>query len=216
MSDEDIIKLLKASLLSEDAPPLTDAEVDAFLSVPDKSSPATLKRMRKQFVSKVLEDLHPEPVRKVQRGLHFGSWVELTRESARLTRDAVGEALGKDRFYVERVEGEEILPWKLTPAKAADIVILFRLHIDGLTQLLSESLAAARDAEVIRRQHEALLRGGVPSSDLYAGMTRRGDRYSASPESERESRPTLSEEVIRFLEKIRKILEQRKAAHLLD
>jgi hypothetical protein len=216
MSDEDILNLIDASLLSDDAPPLTDAEVETFLSLPIKRSPSTLRRMRRRFVAKVFEALHPEPVRRVEGGLRFGDWAESTRERARLTRSAVGEALGKDQFYVERIENEEILLWKLTPTKAADIVVLFRVHIDALAQLLSKSFAAERDAEVIRRQHEALLRGGgVSSSDLCAGMIGPSDRHSASREPERASQLPLSEEIVRFLEKLRKTLEQRKVVHLL-
>lgn len=216
MSDEDILNLIDASLLSDEAPPLTDAEVETFMSAPVKRSPSTFKRMRKRFVAKVFEALHPEPVKRVESGVTFGEWVEATRERARLTREAVGEALGQDRIYVERVESEEILLWKLTPSKGADIVILFRVHVGALTNLLSASLRVVRDAEMIRRQHEALLRGGLASSgDMYAGMMERGDRRSASRESEQASGYALSEEIIRFLEKLRKTLEQRKAFHLL-
>jgi transcriptional regulator with XRE-family HTH domain len=216
MSGEDILNLIDASLLSDDAPPLTDAEVETFLFAPVKRSPPTLKRMRKRFVAKVFEALHPEPVRRVERGLRFGEWIEATRDRARLTRDAVGEALGQDQLYVERVESEEILLWKITPSKAADIVILFRVHVDAPTQMLSASFRVVRDAEVIRRQHEALARGRPASSgDMYAGMMERGGRRSANREPEQTPDTALSEEVTRFLEKLRKILEQRKAFHLL-
>lgn len=216
MSDEDILNLIDAWLLSDDAPPLTDAEVETLMSVPIKHSPSTLKRMRKRLVAKVFEALHPEPVKRVESGMTFGEWVEAMRERARLTREAVGEALGQDPIYVERVESEEMLLWKLTPSKAADIVILVRIHIDALMQLLSASFGAVRDAEVLRRQHEALVRGGLASSgDMYAGMMERGGRHSANRELERTPGTVLSEEVIRFLEKLRKTLEQRKAFHLL-
>jgi hypothetical protein len=126
------------------------------------------------------------------------------------------EALGKDQFFVERIESEELLLWKLTPSKAADIIIIFRVHIDALTELLSASFGRVRDAEMLRKQHEKLLRGGLSSSsELYAAMTDPSERRSVTREAEGASQRQLSEEIIRFLEKLRKILEQRKAVHLL-
>lgn len=216
MSDEDILNLIDASLLSDDAPPVTDAEVETFLSAPINRSPSVLRRMRKQFAAKVFEALHPEPVRRVESGLRFGDWIQSTREDARLTRKAVGEALGKDQAYVERLEREETLLWKLAPSKAADIVTLFRIHIDAVAQLLSASFTVVRDKEEIRKIHEQLARGGTTSpTDSYAALISPDERRTSSQKPESASRLLLNEEITRFLENLRDALEKRNATHLL-
>lgn len=206
MNDKEVLEMLRESFVSEDAPPLTAEEAEVLLSapLPTKASPATLKKARKRGAERALARLHQEPVRSVRRGTPFGSWIAQARESARLTRVDVAAAIGKDPSYVEKVEEEEILPWKITPNMMANIVILFRVHIDALKQLLSSSLR-------VDNARGSAGGGAYP----FAAMADPFERRSSPTESERSGNLLFNSEIIDLLEKLRKILEQRQADHLL-
>jgi hypothetical protein len=206
MSDKEILELLRESFVSEDAPPLTAEEAEMFMSapLPTKSSSATLKKARKRSVEKAFARLHEQPIRNVRKGVPFGSWVEQARKDAHLTRVDVAAAISKDPFYIEEVEEEAILPWNITPNMMANIVILFRIHIDALKQLLSSSLRA----DNARRD-----RGG--SSFQFAAMSDPFERRSTREESRDSVDLLFNGEIISMLETLRKILERRQANHLL-
>jgi len=212
MSDKEIREFLKESLLAEGAPPLTDADADALLSFPVKTSPASLKRMRKRYVEKAFDSVYPEPVRRVH-GCTFGSWVEAVIKRPNLTAEAVAFALGKDADFVERVGAETIAPWDIPPRTMADIVTLFHIHIDALAELLSNSFAVQRRQQGRVRYDPA--RDHARGS--YAVMVDLGDR---SPTSQADAEPQpkieLNGESVRLLKKVRQILERRGAFHLLN
>lgn len=214
MSDKELIEILRESFLSEDAPPLTDEEAEVLLSapVPGKSSPAAVKKARKRFVEKLLAQLHREPVRLVGRGVTFGAWVARARENAHLTLEDIGEAVGKDAAFVAQLEMGEILPWKVTPGVMAKIVILFRLHEDTVRRLMSASLSEDEDR---RRASSELLSSPSSSDDLMAGMIDPFERHSAPPRKMPEG-PRLNEEIVRYLSKLRSLLESRQAQDLLS
>jgi hypothetical protein len=213
MSAKEIREFLKESLLGEDAPPLTDADVNALLLLPVKTSPASVKRMRKLYVAKAFDSVYPEPVRSVY-GSTFGSWIKAARKRPNLVPESVAIVIGKEADFVEDLEAENVAPWDLPPRMMADIVTLFHIHIDALAELLSSSYAAAR-----RRQskvhyplpHE--LAGGLHTTatiDL-------GDRSSTSQaEAEPQPKIELNDKSVRLLKKVRQILERRGAVHLLN
>ncbi|MBV9927750.1 MAG: hypothetical protein JOZ96_22210 [Acidobacteria bacterium] len=198
MSDNELIEILRESLLSDDAPPLTDEEAEVLLSapIPVKESPAAVKRARKRFVEKLLSQLHREPVRLVGRGITFGEWIARARDKAHLTSADIGEAVGKDGAFIERLEIGEVLPWKVSPVVTAKIVGLFRIHEDAVRRLMSASLSDYEE------RHSPFSSPG----NLMAAMIDRSDRHSA-PRGETSEAPRLNEEIINHLGKLRKLLE---------
>ena len=143
MRDKDVLESLTALLRSEHAPPLTDEVVAAFLSLPVEVDPEGIGRMRAGIAVAALAEIHQAPARKIEGGRSFGEWVQAARERARLTREAIAAAVQKDVPFVERVETGRASPFKLDPRDISEIVCLFRLHIDGLAQLLANTAASA-------------------------------------------------------------------------
>jgi transcriptional regulator with XRE-family HTH domain len=152
MSEEEVSKRLQDLFRSKDAPELTDAEIEAFISTASEVPPGTGERVRAKFVRKVLEKLHPQPIHRVDEPLPFGRWLERERQKARLSREDIAVAVGKDELFIARIETEDILPWQLKPAEAASLIDLFRLEPEALKQLIIVSYAAIegrKDAEII-------------------------------------------------------------------
>jgi ribosome-binding protein aMBF1 (putative translation factor) len=144
MDDKEILQLLRDALSSEATNMPTSAEVDEFMATPADHSPDTLKRMRSQFVSKVLRKIHPELVKEVDKVQTFGQWIESTRKKARLTRSFVATALGKEPILIERIETEAVLPWELSSSDMSEMIALFRLDIEAFEQLIENTLDQAR------------------------------------------------------------------------
>lgn len=151
VGEKELLELLRESLVSERSAPLTDAVVNALLSAPVKQSPVNINRIRKGVVERILSDHFPEPVREIGRRITFGQWIQQARKTARLSLDAVATAIGKDASFIERIENEEVLPWTPTDNSIADLVILFRIHIDAVEQLLANSSAADSERQSSRR-----------------------------------------------------------------
>jgi ribosome-binding protein aMBF1 (putative translation factor) len=213
MSEKELLELLRESLVSEKSAPLTDAEADARLSAPVKQSPVNIKRLRKGVVERILSDLHQEPVREIGRRITFGQWIQQARKAARLSHDAAGIAIGKDPSFIQRIEDEEVLPWALTANSIADMVILFRIHIDAVEQLLSNSYAADRERQLSRMfpQMEGQY-SGVRGALILPGHSESSDEETKSSDSD--TLP-MDEDLLLFLNKLRRILERRQATHLL-
>jgi transcriptional regulator with XRE-family HTH domain len=213
MSEKELLELLRESLVSEKSAPLTDAEADALLSAPVKQSPVNIKRLRKGVVERILSDLYQEPVREIGRRITFGRWIQQARKAARLSLDAVAPAIGKDTSFIERIEDEEVLPWALTANSVADVVILFRIHIDAVEQLLSNSYAADRERQFSRMSpwgqgHQSAVRAGL----MFPGRSESSREETKSSDS---GSPPLDPDVQQFLDKLRRVLERRQATHLL-
>jgi hypothetical protein len=145
VSDEEIRKLLEAALLLEDSPVLTDSAVDSLMSTPEDVLLGTLEQGRARVAGKVLDGLHPEPVRHIEENLSFGRWIEKIRKKAHLTHKFIDAALNKESSFIERLETGDILPWELTPTEGVDIAILFRIHVNAFMHLLEISLAVNKE-----------------------------------------------------------------------
>lgn len=209
MNDEELSELLKLTFHSEDSPELTDAVVDAFLTTEAECSSEKTGRVRARFVQKVLFAVHCDPVRRIDRKWSFGRWIEATRESVRLTRSDVGEALRKDALFIERLESGEKLPWKYSPGDVAELVCLFRVHMDAVTQLINNSVAVSQASvgTVVARS-----RGGRMSSDRGDSTKRALDMFLAHHASP--SKPDV--DVTNWLDSLRETLRQRDANDLLE
>lgn len=207
MSDKELIEILRESLLSDDALPLTDEEAEVLLSapVPVKESPAALRRARKRFVEKLLLQLHREPVRLVGRGVTFGEWIARARYKAHLTSEDIGEAVGKDAAFIERLEIGEVLPWKVSPGVTAKIVALFRIHEDAVMRLMSASLSDYEERSIPFSSSGSQIAALITPFDQAPG-----------PRPGVTEGPRLNEEIISHLNKLRKILEGRREQDLLS
>jgi transcriptional regulator with XRE-family HTH domain len=210
MDDKAISKLLEDMLRSEHAPPLTDSVVDAFLASEVECPEGIVNRVRARFVERVLADLRQEPVRKVEEKLSFGRWVEQARENARLSRQDVGAAIGKDQSFIESVESGFTLPWGLKTTELARIVSLFRLHVDAVSELVSRSFALSSvriRGEVLARSHR-----GRMSQERGSSTRRALDMFLAQNVKDGE----LNEEVTNCLGALRDELRRMGALELLS
>jgi hypothetical protein len=210
MNDEDLMKVLQSTLRSEQSPELTDAVVDAFLSIPVECSPEQVERMRARFVEKMFGELHREPVRQIEEKWPFGRWVEAIRESLRLTRVDIAVALRKDVTFVARLEKGETLPWHLKPQEIGDLICLLRIHMDAVLQLLTNSATASNTTglgPVVARS-----RSGHMSDERGDATKKALDLYLA-----RNTKPAaLSEEARKWTDLLRQDLQRRQATYLLQ
>jgi transcriptional regulator with XRE-family HTH domain len=210
MSEEDIPKLLRTTLYSEDAPELNDAVIDAFLSTPTQCPPETVNRVRTLFVTKLFETFHYEPVREIKEKWPFGRWVEAIRESFRLTREDLATTLHKEPSFLERFENGDSPPWSFSAKDVADLICLLRIHISAVHELVMNSLAVAQTRGV-----------GPVSARSYSGKLSevRGhavkkalDLYLA-----RNIKPSdMNDEVKSWMEDVRKNIQSRQATHRMQ
>jgi len=209
MSDEDILELLEDTLCSENAPPLTDSVVDAFLAAPVEASQASVDRMRARFVERLLADLHQEPVKGVE-DQPFGRWIEAERRRALLTEGDIANAIGKEPLYVEHLETGATYPWNLNPGDIAKLIRLFRIHISAVAQLISCSFNLSRTrlaGDVIGRAH-----GGHATKERGDSVKRALDLYMAKNAKKQEP----SGELTAWLAEVRDRLKDQGAVDLLD
>jgi hypothetical protein len=133
--------------LLEEGAPLSDRLVDAVLASPRAADPSRTQRIRRIFVRRLLEELHPTPVRTVEKIWSFGRWIEAIRKSIGLDQADVACAIEVDTDFVQRLERSDVLPWTLGTRVIADLVCLFRLHITAVEQLFATSQV------IFNRQH---------------------------------------------------------------
>ena len=142
MTDEEIQKLLTEAFLSEESPPLTDENVNLFLSLPiEEGPPEELERARGGFAARVLRSDYERPQPRVRSGLSFGGWLRSMREGAGLSPKAVAARLKRDESFVLELESSESRPWKFPLDVIARVMVLFRVHINAVRSLALYNLA---------------------------------------------------------------------------
>jgi transcriptional regulator with XRE-family HTH domain len=202
--DEELTQFLSDFFLSEDAPDLTDADVEMLMSIPDQSPLGMPERVRAKFTAKILEDLHPEQVQPLNKRWPLGRWIEATRKRARLTRGDIGTALGKDASFVEKLETGEILPWDLDTKEAIDIARLFRLAVKAMRQLVETSALIHQEytdgITVAARSHH-----GWRSKERKDSMKLALDLYLARNSGQ----PALDEKILNWLGRLEEEFERR-------
>lgn len=208
MSDEEFIELLRASLRSEKD--LQAPEGADYLSTPVECSSEEIESMHADFVKKVFGHLHQEPIRQIQQKLPFGRWIEAARKRARLTREGIAKAVSKDASFVQRLEEGEILPWSLSFVDAADIICLFRIHIEAVRYLISISLAVSNARRQVE-QFAARAGGELQSKERTENLKLALDLALASKAGQTE----LNEEIDQWLKELREELQHRQATDLL-
>jgi hypothetical protein len=150
-SDEELLASLERMMRSPFASEPTDAVAAAFFSLPDPLSDKEKERMHAGFISKLIARLQRTPVLQLKNKWPFGWWFEEGRRTLRLGRKDIAAALGKDEEFVRRFETGELLPWKIKIPDAADIVILFRVHIRVVRQLVRSSYVVSQTRTTLRK-----------------------------------------------------------------
>lgn len=209
MNNDELLKLLRAAVCSEEAPEFNDATVDVFLAIPNECPPEKLDRIRARFVRRLFDEIHRQPVRILSEKWPLNRWLESMRESVGLTRADIAAALDKDCEFIERLENGDRLPWDLRPREIGDIVCLFRIHMSAIADLVSNSAAVAQFSGL--GTVAARSRSGLMSEDRGHSAKRALDLYLA-----RNAEPIeAGENLARWLEELRQELTLRHANHLL-
>lgn len=198
MKDDELQEDLDDFLRSYRAPWLTDSFVDAFMASPVESSPESVERMHKLYVEKCVRDLGG-PVRRIGEFKRFGEWISQRRKFAGLGRRDVAQAFGKETSFIEAVETERTPPWKLQHEELANLASLFRLHINALSELLSNTFKALSEP--------------LPSHSKFANMDFAQPISSPRSRAPREDDPAS---VNRAVNAVRLELQRRQATDLLD
>lgn len=147
MSSDDVVEIFLKNQRELAEQPLTDEDIDAFLSTPALAPPGAVERMRARFVQGVLANLYPEPVRHFDKP--FGLWLKLTREKARLTQGMVAAVLNKDQDFIERLERGALTLCDILPDDRVNLLALFRVHADAVSELFDSLLPNKRDNNII-------------------------------------------------------------------
>jgi hypothetical protein len=208
VNNDEFLKILQETIDAEQPGELSDAVVDAFLSVPSPRSPETEHRIEAKFVAKLFADLHREPVKNLAAKWPFNRWLEAIRESLRLTRLDVAAALGREVEFVESLENGDRLPWDFTPSDIGDVISLFRVHMTAVTELIANSFTVFNSpgVEAVARAHHGRM------SEKRGRSTRRAlDLYVArnAPVTE------PGAEVLAWLKDVRTELDRRQRHDLI-
>ena len=209
MAEDDLSKLLQDIFRSENAPPLNDAVVDAFLNTSTECPDSVIDNVRTRFVEKLFAETYHDPIMHVEQKQSFGHWLEHAREATRVSRHDVGIAVGKDERFIEAAENGTTQPWQMKSGELVKLVSLFKLHMNAVTDLVKCSFAV-NNLEV----------GGVSARSYGGKMSpRRGssashalDLYLAKNSSSSES----NDEIDDCLNKLRAELRQLGLNNLLD
>ncbi len=209
MNEDELLELFREATCSDEANQLDDVSVDTFLAFPAECSPARAHRIGRLFVRKLFEEIHREPVRTLSTKWPFHRWLESMRTSIRLTRDDIAIALNKDQEFIERLEKGEKLPWEFQAKDIGDVVCLFRIHINAVTELIGNSVSLAGFhglGAVTARSHKGRM------SRARGDSTKRAlDLYVA-----RNAKPIKPDpHVERWLGELRQELKNRRAQELL-
>ncbi len=211
MNDEEIIKLLQLTVARENVAELNDQAVDEFLSQAKECPAERTDRVRKRYIEKILEELNPLPVRKIENKTTFGRWLEAARRSVHLSCADVAAALFQEPVFMEKVERGDVLPWECKPELIAEMMNLFRVHMEGVTKLISASAAVSQVRGI--GPVAARARGGKPSKDRGESASRALDLFLAH-NTEHQEKP--DDAVLLWTEKLRRALRERKFDYLTD
>jgi DNA-binding XRE family transcriptional regulator len=101
-----------------------------------------LYTVRRKLASLLLNDLHGEPVRAVDKSLSFGGWIRSVRNQTHLTESDLAAALDVSEEWIEAISSDDFLPWTINKTQMGGLLCLFRLHLDALEQFARNSRVA--------------------------------------------------------------------------
>jgi transcriptional regulator with XRE-family HTH domain len=200
--DEEFSELLREALRLEKRAPVTEADVEEFLSAPGDDDPESVERVRALAVERAFLLVHRRPVRQILDfpSPSFGAWITAARKKARLPRRQVAMVLKQDPGFMERLESGETPPWHCDADTVAALVKLYRVNINAVERL-------------IRSTDGSELPPAPPPSRVEPrgdGMqTYMVDRSGGYPN------PELRPEVVQWLSELRAALKRLRATDLL-
>lgn len=199
--DEEFSRLLREALRLKKRPPITEADVEEFLSEPDDDS-ESVERVRTLFVEKSFLRIHSRPVRQIMdMGVpSFGQWITEARRETRLPRKQIARVLKQEPSFIERLESGETPPWQCDADDVAALVKLYRLHINAV-----ESLIRHTEGSLLPLAPPPAIRPEPRAEGMQTYMLDRSG-------GERKFRP----EVAQWLSDLRTALKRLQATNLLS
>jgi DNA-binding XRE family transcriptional regulator len=92
-------------------------------------------RVRKKLAAILLSDLHKTPARKIGSTVTLGAWITEVRAQTNLTDTDLAAALDVSEEWINQIGLDAYAPWTIDYRQMADVLCLFRLHLDALEQL---------------------------------------------------------------------------------
>lgn len=177
MNENDLERLLKKAIFSENGPDPSEEEIEACLRADHEDTPETIARVKKRFVEKMFLEISPNPLRSAADNITFGDFLESQRDCAGLQKAEVSTALGIAETLVDALEKGRTPPWTVAPNIIADIMHVFRIHFDLLKRLVETSAAV----DQLRGVGPVLARskGGKMTSDRGDSTSRALERFFA-------------------------------------
>jgi transcriptional regulator with XRE-family HTH domain len=117
--------------------------------------------VRERFMLKLRPRIQDASIKKARQAwepgvVPFGVFIASIRESAKLTRAEIGDRLGKEESFVQRIEQGDVDPSHLPLTDFADLAILFQIKIKEAIKLVDASRQNAERSS----GKSALLSGG--------------------------------------------------------
>ncbi len=210
MNDEEIIKLLELAANSVNQSVLTDEVVDRIITRTVECPQERAERIRKRYVEKLFEDLNPKPVDKIEGKSTFGRWIEAARNKVHLSRTDVAGALSQEPVFIEKLERGETLPWGCKPEFVADLMNLFRVHLNAVNQLIAASASVNQTRGV--GGVAARSRGGKATKDRGESTARALELFLAH-----NAAPAAPDaDVKEWTERLRGVLKERNLNYLIE
>ena len=199
--DEEFSELLREALRLEKRPPVTEADVEEFLSAPGDDDPEAVERVRALAVEKSFLLIHRRPVRHIADfpTPSFGAWITSARKKTRLPPQQIAKVLKQEPAFMERLENGETPPWRCDADTVAALIKLYRVHINAVERLIRNT-----DGSHLPLPPMATSRSEPRADGMQTYML---DRSGGGPE--------LRPEVVQWLNDLRAALQRLRATELL-
>jgi hypothetical protein len=178
-----VIAAVLELLESPDCPPLPKKVLEVLYPPTERLTEEQILRMRSSLVDRRFADVHPELVRRLMKPVKISTYLKETRECARTQVIEVTRLYGWPTSFLEKIESGETPFWQIPGIEAAKLFKLYRIHIEGVRQLVLATIAvnkgrAEMQEEIamaepdLRRELEAESTDEIESftDEFYAGM----------------------------------------------
>jgi hypothetical protein len=196
MRDEEVREALRQLLLSEEAPPISDAAADAILEAGGQCSEESFVKSKDKFFRKVYREKFPEPVREVDQHFTMADFLESIRTQENLDRRTLSVLIDERETDIEILESGR--PWESSPTLVTKIMEFFHIHIDAMKQLVAASAAVNQSSGL--GQVSARARSGKMDASRGHSTSRSLERFMAL----NSKRSDLPEQAANWLSEIEK------------
>lgn len=206
MTDEQVREALKQVLLSEMAPPISDAVADAVLQSGGECSAQSLARTKEKFFKKIYRQKFPEPIRQVDQHFTMADFLESIRTQENLDRRTLSVLIDERETNIEILESGR--PWEANPTLVTKVMDFFHIHIDAVKQLVATSAAVNQTSGV--GQVSARAKSGKMDASRGHSTSRSLERFMAL----NSKKSDLPEQAAGWLSEVEKVLINRGLAAL--